>query len=217
MADRIGLAITSPTLFQVARDAASARRTDLGRGLTAVVFAAASLEALINEVTELVDIEVQHGNNDELLQAFVEAMLEVERSRGSTHLKFIIASTILSRRPYRRGSQPFQDFSLLMSVRDAIMHLRPTTLMHDEAGAVRIGAGKAFDQLRARGLVNSPQPNSVTTLLAETSRPLVSRWAVNAAADMAQSFLSLFPEPFQSEVLIDQAEVFRRIDTEKPA
>lgn len=217
MADRIGLAITSPTLFQVARDAASARRTDLGRGLTAVVFAAASLEALINEVTELVDIEVQHGNNDELLQAFVEAMLEVERSRGSTHLKFIIASTILSRRTYRRGSQPFQDFSLLMSVRDAIMHLRPTTLMHDEAGAVRIGAGKAFDQLRARGLVNSPQLNSVTTLLAETSRPLVSRWAVNAAADMAQSFLSLFPEPFQSEVLIDQAEVFRRIDTEKPA
>ena len=217
MKGKAGVVISAPTLFQVARQATlipptSARPHDLAPGLTAVVFAAASLEALMNEVAELADVEVCAGNTDELLQAFAESMLEAERSRGSVHLKFIVASTVLAGHPYRKGSQPYQDFSVLMSLRNAIMHLRPTTLQLGEHGDWQLGVEAVLKELQVRRLVTSPPPNTVTSLLQEASSPPVARWAINAAADMAQSFISLFPEPFRTDVLIDQAEVFRRLE-----
>jgi hypothetical protein len=211
---KIGLAVTSPFLFEIAKESLLANR-----GLVAVVFAAASLEALINEVSELADLEVQAAtqddqrDNDEVLRAFAEAMSEAERSRGSIQLKFIVASLILKGRPYRKGLQPFQDFSLLMNLRNSIMHLRPTTLTRLGENATQVTFdGCVLKELSARGLIKRPKPNTVTSLLSEAGGRQVARWAVNTAADMAQSFLSLFPEPFKSDVLIDQAEVFRRID-----
>jgi hypothetical protein len=187
-----------------------------------VVFAAASLEALINEVSELAELEVQvatendRRDSDEPLRAFAEAMSEVERSRGTIQLKFIVASLILKGRPYRKGLQPFQDFSLLMTLRNAIMHQRPQTFARIGENEVQVNFDGVLNELSARGLVKRPPPNTVTSLLGEAGKPNVARWAVNTAADMAQSFLSLFPEPFKSDVLIDQAEVFRRIDAVGP-
>ncbi len=62
------------------------------------MFAAASLEALINEVTDLAQIELQEGGGDELLQAFVDAISEAEESRVSVGLKFTISSIVLTGR-----------------------------------------------------------------------------------------------------------------------
>lgn len=86
------------------------------------------------------------------------------------------------------------------------MHLRPTSL------DVQLDAKGILGQLQARGLITLPGINVSTDLLSEASRANVAQWAVNAAANMAQSFLSMFPEPFRSEILADHIEVFRRVD-----
>ena len=213
MAPKIGLTITSPSLFEIAAQ---------GSGIISVVFAAASLEALINEVSELAELEVQvateddQRDEDEPLRAFAGAMSEIERSRGSIQLKFIVASLILKGHPYRKGLQPFQDFSLLMALRNAIMHLRPTTFARLGETEVQITFDGVLNELSARGLIKRPPPNTVTSLVGEAGQPKVARWAVNTAADMAQSFLSLFPDSFKSDVLTDQAEVFRRMGAVDP-
>ncbi|HVS88590.1 MAG TPA: hypothetical protein VHF01_10275 [Candidatus Acidoferrum sp.] len=217
LGQKVGVVINAPRLFEVARDAAfveqpSGPRQGLALGLTGVVFAAASLEALINEVTDLAEIELQEGGGDKLLQAFVDAISEAEESRVSVGLKFIISSIVLTGRSYPRGEQPYQDFSLLMNLRNAIMHLRPTTLVRVAEHEVGLDAKGILAQLQARGLITLPGINMVTDLLNEASDSNVARWAVNAAAGMAQSFLSMFPEPFRSGVLIDQSEVFRRVE-----
>jgi hypothetical protein len=214
---KAGVVISAPTLFQVARQAAlccptSAQSRDFAPGLTAVVFAAASLEALASEVAELADLEVRSGSTDEALQAFAEATLEAERGRGSIHLKFIVASTVLIGQPYRRGSQPYQDFAVLMNLRNAIMHLRPTALFFDERGDWQLGVESVLRELQVRRLITPPPPKTVISLLELASRRPVARWAVNTAVGMAQSFISLFPESFRSDVLTDQAEAFRRLD-----
>ncbi len=193
LTDKIGLLVSSPSLFEIARDAArvevkTANRPNLLRGLTAVVFSAASLEALVNEVTCEAEIEVRSARADgplqsweELLEAFVEAMLEVERSRGSTQLKFIVASRVLAGPVYRRGAQPYQDFALLMDLRNAIMHMRPATIV----GTVedwQLQGGAFLKELQARALVSPPPAKAVGNPLDAVSQPLVARWAVNTAA-----------------------------------
>jgi hypothetical protein len=218
---RVGIVSGAPRLFVLARDAAfiessSGQRPQLALGLTAVVFAAASLEALVNEVTDLAQLELQAGGGDNLLQAFVDAASEAEESRVPVSLKFIISSIVLTGRSYSRGEQPFQDFALLMNLRNAIMHLRPTSfskVREDDAHLdVQLDANSVLAQLEARRLIKLPSINATTDLLSQASGPKVAQWAVNAAADMAQSFLSMFPEPFRDEILIDHNEVFRRLD-----
>jgi hypothetical protein len=219
--ERVGIISSAPRLFVLARDAAfvespSRQRQQLALGLTAVVFAAASLESLINEVTDLAELQLQVGGADDLLQAFVDAASEAEESRVSVTLKFIISSIVLTGRSYPRGEQPFQDFALLMNLRNAIMHLRPTSfskVREDDAHLdIQLDAEGILAQLESRRLIELPGINSTTDLLSEASRSNVAQWAVNAAADMAQSFLSMFPEPFRSDVLTDHREVFRRVD-----
>ena len=112
MRDNIGLVISSPRLFGIARDAVWVEATAAkDRGLTAVLLSAASLEALVNEVTCEAEIEVRLARAEgplepllEVLEAFVEAMSEAERSRGSTQLKYIIASRVLGGPVHRRGA-----------------------------------------------------------------------------------------------------------------
>ncbi len=219
--ERVGIVSSAPRLFVLARDAAfveppSRPRQDLALGLTAIVFSAASLEALINEVTDLAELELQAGGGNELLQAFVDAVSEAEESRVSVTLKFIISSIVLTGRSYPRGEQPYQDFTLLMNLRNAIMHLRPTSFVrvreNDVQLDVQLDAKGILAQLQARGLITLPGINMTTDLLSVASRPNVAQWAVNAAADMAQSFLLMFPEPFRAETLLDHNEVFRRVD-----
>jgi len=212
--DKSGVIISSPWLFRIAADAAVATpepspTSSMAPGLTAVVFAAASVEALINEVAELADIEVRLGYEDVRLRTFVEAIYGLESSRGSTQLKFVVASALLGDRPYQRGAQPYQDFALLMSLRNAVMHLKATTIHDVSNGEWRLGAETVLEKLRARKLVDPARPHFVTMLLSEASRPQVARWAVNAAAAMALSFISFFPEPFRTDILSDQSEVFQ--------
>jgi hypothetical protein len=217
--EKLGVVINAPRLFKVARDAAFVEPPSIQQGLTAVVFAAASLEALINEVLELAEIEIQDGGGDKLLQAFVDVLSEAEESRSSIALKFALSSIVLRGRSYPKGEQPYQDFSLLINLRNAIMHLRPTTLFRVEEHGVQLDVKGILTQLQRRSLITLPVPgsNAVTDLLNEASRPEVARWAVNAAANMAQSFLSMFPDPFRGGVLTDQSVVFRQVDAPRLA
>ena len=170
MVKRIGVMITAPRLFLVAREAyeqlisAHSRPKGVSVGLTAIVFAAVSLEALINEVTELAALEIaEQENSDPELLSFVEVIDEIERSRGSTRLKFLLASSVLGGETYEKGSNPYQDYALLTSLRDALVHLKPTKLMAEE-GKTRIGVEGVFKESATdpRRCGGRPFPSSET-------------------------------------------------------
>lgn len=206
--------ITAPRLFLVAREAyeqlisAHSRPEGVSVGLTAIVFAAVSLEALINEVTELAALEIaEQENPDPELLSFVEVIDEIERSRGSTRLKFLLASSVLGGETYEKGSNPYQDYALLTSLRDALVHLKPTKLMAEE-GKTRIGVEGVFKELQSRGLVASLPPNQIAPLVDLVATPRVAHWALSTASAMALSFISMFPDGFRSILVEDYAESF---------
>jgi hypothetical protein len=120
-----------------ARDrAADARRSNprvmASDALVSIVMAAAATEAVINELGTYYELTVSPLEPRETASGV--ALAEVERSRGSTELKYLVASLALSGHTFDRGGPPFQEFSTLMKVRNDLMHPRPLD-QFDDGGA----------------------------------------------------------------------------------
>ncbi|HET9777783.1 MAG TPA: hypothetical protein VFP81_00725 [Propionibacteriaceae bacterium] len=99
-----------------------------------IVMAAAATEAFINELDAFYDLTFAPLQPTEV--ACAEALAEVERSRGSTELKYLVASLTLSGQMFDKARQPFQDFSILMTVRNSLMHPKPLDRFDDPGGVM---------------------------------------------------------------------------------
>ncbi|MGB2985248.1 MAG: hypothetical protein WBE26_05140, partial [Phycisphaerae bacterium] len=120
------------------------------------------------------------------------ALEEVESSRGSVKLKYLMAKTILSGRPYDKGRQPWQDFDLLFSIRDAIVHNKPQKMGQD--------THKIVAALASRGLCERETPTVKSSWLSRITTRSVARWACNVVRDMEASLREHIPEGRTGEV-----------------
>jgi hypothetical protein len=117
----------SPTLFSIAVDSAK-RITGVPRegghneALVSVVFAAASLEAFLNESAYLAGRKAGSPGEPPAVSAFAQVIEEAEESKGSIQSKFQLANLVLSGETYDKGAAPYQEFSDLIAVRNLLMH-----------------------------------------------------------------------------------------------
>jgi hypothetical protein len=91
------------------------------------MFSVVALEAFLNEATELALDFSRHTPNSEphVVSVFAEFMEDAERSRASLESKLILGNWILAGKRVEKGVQPHQDFSLLMSLRNDLVHFKP--------------------------------------------------------------------------------------------
>ena len=93
----------------------------------ALILSAAAVEGFINELPEQCHPnpnKIIITNVPETLRRLYSSIEEVERSRGSSQLKYLVASLVLSGTMYRKDSSPFQDFNTLLELRNLILHLK---------------------------------------------------------------------------------------------
>jgi hypothetical protein len=170
------------------------RAAELGRNhtddaLIATVFAAFGAEAWLNELLWHVKTarkEVLIGRLQDLARLIGPARLE-ERTTG-TVAKYEVIGTLLAGSSWNRGRQPFQDFDLLLDVRNAIAHQRPETLLvdvyEDASGAFSFRQeeiDKVARRLVERGVIAKPDKDVITSALALFQQPAVGRWAIATA------------------------------------
>ena len=128
----------APTLFSIAVN--SARRITAIRraggqpdALVSVVFAAASLEAFLNESAYLAEAslkrktrELKRGHRVDMeppiVSAFAQVMKVAEESKVQIRSKFQLAHLALTGKPFEKGGAPYQNFSDLIEVRNLLMH-----------------------------------------------------------------------------------------------
>lgn len=111
-----GMAFHAAEFMAIALDArnraADARRSNprvmASDALVSIVMAAAATEAVINELGAYYELTVSPLEPRETASGV--ALAEVERSRGSTELKYLVASLALSGHTFDRGGPPFQEF-----------------------------------------------------------------------------------------------------------
>lgn len=101
--------------------------TNSREAIVAIVFAASALEAFMNERVEWAVQLCAKGEQRELVRTFASILTDAENSRASLESKYKLARWILNGKAYDEGANPYQDFSLLISLRNSLLHLKPAT------------------------------------------------------------------------------------------
>jgi hypothetical protein len=172
-----------------ARDSAAKGNALTGDAILAIVMAAASTEAFINEFAEWAPWMHSFLGLEDTPAAISDcaAVLEdLEEARAPVAIKYLFASRVLSGKAFNRGSAPYQDFQLLIGLRNAIMHVKPAFGgdSHQGKRLVAVLSQRGF-ALASAGYV----PSWFDQLMS----PAVATWAHAAALDMVNAFLDLVP------------------------
>lgn len=187
-------------LFAMARDAANEvtvapEGPNHGRtALLAIVFAALSVEAFLGEVEHLARETVEREKNElererfrpqVTVSRFLDLASATNWDRASTELKFQLLSSAFKGVPYPRGSLPFADLMLLMSLRNSIVHVKPYSTPYKPAEEAE--PPKVAQRLEARGI----KIERKWLYVIGVATPEVAVWACNTAAAMMQSVFDM--------------------------
>ena len=107
------------------------------------------------------------------------ALHEVERSRGSIRLKYLVTKSILPGASFDRGKQPFQDFDLLFSRRDSSTHMKPEEVKNEEHKLIKRLGGLKIDA--------SQEANHLASWIHRVTTRATARWSINTVARMTGS------------------------------
>jgi hypothetical protein len=177
--------------------------------LEAIVFSVAALEGFINEAAELATLPAPPGiqPSPPAVKTFARLVEEVERSRGNLQLKFLRARHAFMGEMYDTGSLPFQDFALLVDLRNALMHYRSLESFHvDKNGVLTFTPAKILKRLRSKDILAEREPSVTASWLLAIATVAMARWSCKSAAAMVASLLNMLPESHFKE----QMEFFYR-------
>jgi len=171
-----------------------------GDAVVSIVMAAAATEAFINELESVYRTTMAYLRASEI--ATSAALAEVEKGQGSTELKYLVASLSLSGQMFDRGGQPFQDFSLLMRMRNDLMHAKPRDSLErvsddrDEADgeAAWVTVPPSYVRQFEQRAMTVPRGRSVSVSwlnLLETEH--IASWACAAAVNIIVAIVNMEP------------------------
>jgi hypothetical protein len=180
---------TSGSLFHLARDSASAAHRDPPQTMVAIVFAVAALEATANEIIDDAVRGRNRGGSIGRLAAFVRAVgLNGRHTSLASKLRGIAVA--ITDADMDIGAQPYQDFDLLLDLRNALIHRMPETVYVDREERQLHALLKRLQQ---RGAAPS-RPKEVEHLNNAMYEPSVADWAVATSEAMLCLLASMFPD-----------------------
>lgn len=229
---------TAPILFLVARDAykritPTAPSSAGGRhdALVSIVFSVASLEAFFNELSEFLADPPELFNQlpPEIID-MINGLRTIESDKGSVGQKFKLAFEKLSGHVCDKGASPYQDLSLLIAVRNGLVHMKPDKFSGEAEGGGILAMGPSpliIARLRAKGvLADAEMPFPVnhdagiqTMVLFplpwhhQVSTCKAAEWACNTAAEVVNNILAIFPDiPPHRHNLMTTYSRFQRVN-----
>jgi hypothetical protein len=125
--------------------------------LISVVFAAASLEAFLNESVYLAE---NTRSVQPIISTFAQVMADAEEAKAQIQAKFQLGNLILTGRSYDKGSAPFQDFSDLCAVRNALRHGKSNELFLTITGkpGLMVNPIAVIERLSSKQILHETRP-----------------------------------------------------------
>lgn len=165
--------------------------------LVAIIFAALSLEAFINEFCVIAIEAKASGYGEDFLDRLINAIDESQGSKKTTREKFMMASEALSNK-FDKGKNPYQDFADLFILRDCLVHLKPEDRIEiDKDNNWTYSERKLIARLRSKNIVQEHTQISSITLLVSTAA--AAKWACDTASAMVSAILDRIPNSEFSE------------------
>jgi hypothetical protein len=117
------MTMRSPILLTDARRAIHFSTADDSRSREAILFSIFAVEAFINDLSMMLG-ELAAINLPEPMAMLADALPELEESKVQLKLKVRLVYFILTGQRLDRGAEPFQSFSLLVDIRNKLVHNR---------------------------------------------------------------------------------------------
>lgn len=184
----VGFSYNSRTLFRLAKEALSrinSGDSDTSPGqhdaLAAIVFSTAALEAAVEELSLTARIAARAQGMPPYLHTLAAALELAEEGRASVRVKYNLAKLITTGVTFDRSSQPYQDFSDLVKLRDSVVHLKPAPVSEAQS--------KLEERLRAKGICAQRQSRELADWVRCVSTRAVAKWACGVPRRVADAFL----------------------------
>ena len=162
--------------------------------LISIVFAAATVEAAINELHTASSAFLKAtGYKNATIRTFVDLQDELEDARGSIKSKMIMAKWVLSGKPLDKGSSLYQDFAALTDLRNELVHMKGLAgdSPFDEWPQFR--EPKAITHLRSKKLLSIPKSKDEVSWTDLIRNSACALWACRTAANVALELASNLP------------------------
>jgi hypothetical protein len=194
-----GRVCVSGTLFNVAVEAAKSIKAPLRQGLqqpalTSIVFSVIALEAFVNEATEVAADYLAYANEPQVVTAFVEFMSDAERARMSLESKFILSNWILSGKRLARGEPAYQDFSLLLGLRNDLVHFKPNAVIDLSHASPDEMHQRVVGKFRSKNILATGTESPLTPWTQLITTKAVALWSCRTAAQMVVDFVQKVPK-----------------------
>jgi hypothetical protein len=191
------------------RAAAAARdRAEAGRSapvastfdaVIAVLLAAASTEAFINEIPERIDMYRRDESKeladrvDRRFWALSDVLNELERGRVSILSKYLMAAHALGH-PFDRGANPFRDFRTLITLRNDVLHIKPRNRYIPPNGTLGGEWPHHVTALEQQGLVRAHSAPEGVSWLEALETPELANWACETSLAIVGTILHVLPD-----------------------
>ncbi len=172
--------------------------------LTSIIYAAIALETFINELPALVGDMFLDSNAPSSLRTFVGVLDELEQSKASINTKYLLGKFILSGESFDKSQKLYQNFALLVSLRNEIVHQKPDDYRFgvDEKGAILRTERQILKRLRSLNVlgtepsqVGEEGPEAVVTdWLDIISTRATAKWACESASSMILAIVDALPQ-----------------------
>jgi hypothetical protein len=190
-------------LFGIAKRAASNSFKDADSSIISIMFSVTALEAFINESIALAEL-VPTPERQKVVEGYRAVMVELEERKEALLVKFHMGLLVFSGSTWDEGTQPFQDFKLLVTIRNHIVHMKAERW---EAELTSRGAvPRSLDQyprfiqtLRQRKIIGIPRSSPSWLQLINHKR--VASWACETAAKITGGFVDAVPDGYYKESL----------------
>lgn len=183
--------------------------------LIAVVFAAAALEAFINQIADLASkLSADEDRSSDALRRYALLAAELEGDKRATELKYQLLSIELSGKKIERGRKPHQDFVLLFRLRDGLVHLKnQATGTPSTVPGSPIRYPGLIDDLRSRNVTAEDIPEGVRVPWIDLiCTRAMARWACNTASQVVQAVIEIAPPgDFRTIVLVTSVVGFPEV------
>lgn len=190
-------------IFDLAKQAytrAGNQPTDQSPGqmdaLVAIILAVAAAEAVINEITELSGLMSKPLFDKEPNEVgdLSSLLSDLEDAHAPLTTKYMFARWVLTGRPYDKAAQPYQDFALLVELRNCLIHFRPLDQTEfSPTEGITIKPPKIFDKLRSKKILGRYPYNYNAVWFLRLGTKAAARFACNAAAAMVNDLLTSIP------------------------
>jgi hypothetical protein len=196
MAKVVSWVFDTAMLFNVACDNASSIEAPPRKGsqkpaLVSIVFSVLTLEAFMNELAEFAltsDME-----QPPVIDVLAEFLKDSEESNASLETKFTVGSWILTGKRFERGKQPFQDFALLVRLRNDIVHFKANDRFEE---GVPVGKRHAnlISKFRDKNILAEDTREDILSSWSHLIQTkAAAEWSCKTAARMVMDFYKKLP------------------------